>query len=201
MKSFLSIMEKRYSCRNFLRQELSDSEKTLILEAGRLTPCSFGLETTRFHICESPESRNGMFKACFGQNSVKTSPFIVVLASLEDDVDPDGEYARKCFIRNGGDLDYFIEDFRPYYEGLVEKGKTEDWKKCQAYLCAANMMTAAASAGIQSCAIEGFDPEMVKNLLFPGKKSQAEIVLVFGYPDDDFRPKLRFSTDDLVVKH
>jgi nitroreductase len=70
---------------------LDDSEIQKILEYGRLTPTSFGLELWSFHVVKGPEAKEALFHACFDQESVRNqcndrccagppSPFAILTA-------------------------------------------------------------------------------------------------------------------------
>jgi len=64
------------------------------------------------------------------------------------------------------------------------------------------MMTGASELGIQSCAIEGFDEDLVLALLGQDRKDwTVSMVIPFGYPAEPARPKIRASLESLVVRH
>ena len=66
------------------------------------------------------------------------------------------------------------------------------WTAKQAYIAAANMMTAAAFIGIDSCPIEGFEKENVEDILGLDKsKYQLALVLPFGYRVNEQPGKIR----------
>jgi nitroreductase len=101
-----------------------------------------------------------------------------------------------------GSLTDFVEDYRPYYDFLREKGRLESWSRSQGYLAVANMMTGSAALGIQSCAIEGFDEDLVLAILGLDRKDwTVSMVILFGYPAEPTRPKIRASLESLVVRH
>lgn len=201
--SFVKLLEDRKTCRLYKNQKLSDEVQKVIFEAARLTPSSFNLEPTTVHVVEQGPLTDGMFEACFFQKSVKTAPMTVVLTTLrnKEQVNPDGEYVKKRFERQG-DLNYFIEDFRPYYQILSDMGEITPWLKRQAYIVLANMMNAATSVGVQSCAIEGFDEKKVADVLGLNlDETQVALVITFGYPDEELREHIRVGLDELVVRH
>jgi nitroreductase len=115
---------------------------------------------------------------------------------------PDGDLVHSRGKRFPDPLDVFIADYRPYYDYLKQEGRLDCWLKSQGYLAVANMMTGAASMGIQSCAIEGFHEQQVLDVLsLDGNQWQASLLATFGYPAEAERPKIRESLEDLVVFH
>jgi len=201
--TFLEAMQNRFACKHYSERKISEEDLLSILEYGRLTPTSFGLELWSFHVVEKPALRKHLFTACFEQESVSTAPLsIIVLCRTQSYLDPDGPSVKDRGSRFPGSLTAYIEDYRPYYDFLREEGRLECWSRSQGYLAVANMMTGAANLGIQSCAIEGFDEGLVLALL--GQESEdwtVSMVIPFGYPSEPARPKIRASLESLVVRH
>ncbi len=201
--TFLEAMQSRFACKLYLDTKISEDELFAILEYGRLTPTSFGLEMWSFHVVENHALRERLYHACFDQASVLSAPLsIITLSRKPSFLDPDGLLVRERGIRFPGLLSDFIEDYRPYYEFLQKEGRLESWSRSQGYLAVANMMTGAAALGIQSCAIEGFDEDLVLALLGLDREGwTVSMVTPFGYPAEPARPKIRASLAELVVRH
>ncbi len=201
--TFLEAMQGRFACKLYADMEIEEADILSILEYGRLTPTSFGLEMWSFHLVENPLMRKELYHACFDQDSVLSAPFsIITLTRPPSYLHPDGEAVKARGIRFPGSLSLFVEDYRPYYDFLVEEDRLECWSRSQGYLAVANMMTGAAALGIQSCAIEGFDEASVLTLLgLERKEWMVCMVIPFGYPAEPARPKIRESLDELVVRH
>lgn len=201
--TFLEAMQGRFACKLYKDKRISEEDLLSILEYGRLTPTSFGLEMWSFHVVENQAMREQLYRACFEQTSVLSAPLsIITLSRPPSFLHPDGPYVKARGRRFPGELSLFVEDYRPYYEFLAAEGRLESWSRSQGYLAVANMMTGAAELGIQSCAIEGFDEEMVLTLL--GLKREewiVSMVIPFGYPGESERPKIRASLEELVVRH
>lgn len=201
--NFLQAMQSRFACKRYAQTMITHEDLTSILEYGRLTPTSFGLELWSFHVVQGQGLRQELYHACFDQESVLTAPLsIVILCRPPAFLDPDGPAVHQRGERFPGSLTDFVEDYRPYHEFLKSEGRLESWSRSQGYLAVANMMTGAAALGIQSCAIEGFDEAKVLGLLGLGKEDWlVSMVIPFGYPDEPPRTKIRQSLDDLVVFH
>ena len=73
------------------------------------------------------------------------------------------------------------------------------WSSKQCYLALANMMTGAASLGIDSCPIEGFSKSAVEALLAIDPQQYGVVAAVtFGYRAGEQTPRLRQPLADLV---
>ncbi|MGI6490357.1 MAG: NAD(P)H-dependent oxidoreductase [Spirochaetales bacterium] len=201
---FLSAMKRRFACKRYDQSNpLTEAEISQILEFGRLTPTSFGLEPWSFHAVVSGEKKEQLYRACFEQETVSTSAMTVaVLVHTAPYMDPDGRWVRERGGRFPGSLDFFVEDYRPYHTFLAEEGRIDCWLRSQGYLAIANMMTGARTMGIQSCAIEGFDEQKVLAVLGADPaRWQVSLLASFGHPAEAEREKIRLSAEELVVFH
>ncbi|MBU3953335.1 MAG: nitroreductase family protein [Proteobacteria bacterium] len=73
------------------------------------------------------------------------------------------------------------------------------WCSKQCYIALANMMTTAASMGIDSCPMEGFEKKRVEKLLeIDTRKFEVSVLLALGYRAGDQPPRRRYPIDELV---
>lgn len=197
-RAFLGAMERRYACKRFDGRPLEPDFEDYLLEIGRLSPSSFGLEPWRFIAvrggAESNRAlREALAKAAFDQEAVSSAGLILaVLVHRSDDYRPDSAFVRSRSGRFPGGHPVFAADYLGYHEYLVKNGLVEHWARAQAYIPLANMMTGAAAVGIDSCAIEGFDPGLVLSALGEDPGTWAVGILgVFGRRAEAVRPKIR----------
>lgn len=78
-----------------------------------------------------------------------------------------------------------------------------DWVSKQTYIALANMMTAAALIGIDSCPIEGFNYDKVHDILekeglLEDGRFDISVMAAFGYRVKEPRPKTRRALDQIV---
>ena len=200
---FMRSMEHRFACKRYRETPLESTMVHHILEAGRLSPTSFGLEGWHFHVIRSSEMRRSLVSPCFDQESVATAPLIIVITALKSSsYDPYGSFVSQRGRRFPGSLDEFVEDYLGYYKFLKEQGRLDCWSRSQCYIACANMMQGAAEMGIQSCVIEGFDEDKVASIIdLDTSLWQVALVITFGYPDEPHREKIRQPLDDLVTHH
>ncbi|AEC02328.1 NAD(P)H-dependent oxidoreductase [Parasphaerochaeta coccoides] len=203
-KSFMAAMERRFACKNYADRPVEDADIAFILECGRLSPTSFGLEMWEFHVVKTPGMRMALHDACFGQQAMKSAPLsIIVTARKGESYDPYGELIRQRASRFPGTMDEFVDDFQGFHEYLKDKGFLDQWSEKQCYIAIANMMTGAASLGIQSCAIEGFRNDKVLALLGRNPAHwNVGLISTFGYPaEDETRERIREPLENLAFYH
>jgi nitroreductase len=199
MKSqLLKIFRRRHACHLFHADRLLPMDDlNFILEAGRLSPSSFGLEQWKFVVLTGNEQKLALQAACFQQPQVGTASAVVVILAKLAEMDPDSDYLYRLMAREypGDALDGALKNYRSFHAATNVKA----WSENQCHIAAANMMTAAAGIEIDSCAIGGFDPAEVQRLLeIDPARHHPSLILAFGYCAQAPGEKLRLPLEDLV---
>ena len=202
--SFLFVMRRRFACKLYdTARPLAEDEIDFILECARLSPSSFGIEHWHLWAVTGAEKKSKLFDACFAQDAVGSAPLVVVaVARRERFYDPESEFIRARGSRFPGGLSVFVDDYRGYWEYLKSNGLTDSWARAQCYIACANMMTGAASVGIDSCAIEGYDNKRILAALgLSCDDWQTGIVTVFGHSaETEAREKIRMSREEIITR-
>lgn len=95
----------------------------------------------------------------------------------------------------------FYEKFQKEDFKLLESDRTlNDWASEQTYIALANMMSGAATMGIDSCPIEGFDMALSEKFLaeelgIDTDEFGASVMVAFGYRKDEPKGKSRLEID------
>jgi nitroreductase len=199
-RAFLSAMRRRYACKLFDRdipvaRELVD----YLVECIRLSPSSFGLEPTHVVAALGSELRAELAASSGGQDPMATAPLIFLLvAPREMAYSPDSEFVRSRAERFPGGLSAFKADYEGYYGFLRAGLRLEPWARAQSYIALANAMTGAAAAGLDSCAIEGFDePLALAAAGLDGSSWMACVMAAFGYRAEGRRERFRLSAVEM----
>ena len=199
MKKQLSdIFRRRHACHEFKTDlPLAAADLDFILEAGRLSPSSFGLEQWKFLVLTSPEIKATMQSACFQQPQVGNASALVVILAKLSELDPDHPYAQKLLAREypGEALEPALQNYRGFHANTDVKA----WSISQCHIAAANMMTAAAGIGIDSCAIGGFLADEVRKILdIDPAQYEIALILALGVCAQPAGEKLRLPSQELV---
>ncbi|BAK73528.1 MULTISPECIES: NAD(P)H-dependent oxidoreductase [Arcobacter] len=205
-KTFMEAMDFRHACKIFDEtKKISDEDMKFILEAGRKSPSSFGMEAWKFLVITNEELKAKLRPACWDQPQITTcSHLVVVLAGIES-VKPESGIPALRFGRR--EMPQEKKDFyNKLYKDHLTVTKVLDsdenvfaWTAKQTAFAAANMMTAAAIKGIDSCPIEGFDKAKVEEILgLDTKKYQLSLVLPFGYRINPQSSQMRLAFDEVV---
>lgn len=216
MNSILDIMNFRFACKTFDPQrKIPEDQFHTILEAGRLSPSSYGFEPWKFLVIQNKELREAIKAVAWGaQTQLPTASHVVVLLARQPEaITPTSEYLQKTIMQ---ETQHMPEDIqKAYTEKYADFLKNDfalagneragfEWACRQAYLALDSMMIAAASMQIDSGPMEGFNKEKLELLLaeheiLDRKTFGVACMIAFGYrTEPPHRPKMRRPLDQVV---
>ncbi len=204
MKTFEEAMEFRHACKVFdTSKKISDKDIKFILEAGRKSPSSFGMEAWKFLVITNEELKAKLRPACWNQVQVTSCSHLVVVLAGIDSVKVESGLPEKRFARRDmtqEQLDFYLGLYAEHLkETLSSNENIYSWTVRQSYIAAANMMTAAATLEIDSCPIEGFDKGAIEEILdLDISRYQLSMVLPFGYRLGEQSTQLRLPYEEVV---
>ena len=204
MNTFLDAMNYRHACKQFDdNRKISAHEFEKILEFGRLSPSSFGMEQWRFKIIDSSDIRQKLKAACWDQPQITDASHVIVICAITSDVEPGSGYVEKLFTRRNlpaEATEIYLKKYQSHHENEISpRMTTYAWSSKQCYIALANMMTGAASLGIDSCPIEGFNKTEVQQVLnIDTKNEEVAVVVTFGYRAGEQSLRLRQNMNELV---
>jgi len=201
---FTKAMEFRHACKVFdENKKISDEEMTYILEAGRLSPSSFGMEGWKFLVITNEAFKAKIRPLCWDQVQVTSCSHLVIVLAAIDNVKVESGEVKKRFERHNMPAEQ-LAAYMDIYPKHLEKTLSSDeniyhWTAKQSYIALGNMMTAAAYIGIDSCPIEGYEKENLEVLLaLDTSKWQLSVVLPLGYRINEQPTKQRLAVDQVV---
>lgn len=204
MNAIIDALSFRHACKKFNPdKKISRPDMETILEAARLSPSSFGMEAWKFLVLSSPEIREKLRPACWDQAQVTDSSHVVVILARPNLVLPDSDWVKAGFARRQLPEDAtlaYIQRYKWYVETEVfPRMSLYAWCCKQCYIALANMMTAAAAMGIDSCPMEGFEKEKVEAVLdIDTDQYEVAVLLALGYRAGEQTPRLRHGPEMVV---
>lgn len=204
MNKFLESAHFRHACKLFNEgKKIPKDTFDEILEVGRLSPSSFGMEPTRLIVARSKSAKEALKPLCWEQPQITTASEVVVFKSLKCDLMPPSEYAKQNSLRRKMNVDSykkFSDVLGGYLRGRgFEGANIGNWSALQSYIMATYMVAYAAYLGIDTCYIEGFDKQGVEKLYgLDSFKEQVSLIVCFGYRAKEQQPRFRISIDELV---
>ena len=203
-KTFMEAMDFRHACKIFDEtKKVSDEDINYILEAGRKSPSSFGMEAWKFLVITNEELKAKIRPACWDQVQITSCSHLVIILAGIDAVKPEfDEVARKFKRREMPQekLDFYLGLYAGHLKDTLSSNENiYSWTARQTYIALGNMMTAAAVKGIDSCPIEGFEKEKVEEILkLDLSKYQLSCIVPFGYRINEQSTQLREPLQNVV---
>ncbi len=202
--NFTKAMDFRHACKIFDdSKKINDEEMHYILEAGRKSPSSFGMEGWKFLVITNEALKAKLRPVCWDQVQVTScSHLVIVLAAIENVKVESGEVEKRFKRREmpQESLDFYMDIYAKHLEKTLSSDENiYHWTSKQTYIALANMMTAGAYIGIDSCPIEGFEKEKVEEILaLDTSKWQVSVVVPFGYRLNEQSEQLRLPFEEVV---
>lgn len=201
--SCIDALNFRHACKIFDEEKKIPKEDfEYILEAGRLSPSSFGMEHWRFLVITNYDLKKRLRPFCWNQPQITTCSHLLVIKAIKDLLRPESKYIKDMFLRRDLPKEKFEKYLTIYKEFMQDKLEDEKlfcWSAKQCYIAAANMMSAAAFIKVDSCAIEGYEKDRVEEILNIDKKNEEiALMITFGYRVKSAPKKVRLDLKKIV---
>lgn len=204
--NFMDAMNFRHACKIFDEgKKIPEDILKNIVEVGRLSPSSFGMEPWEFLVVKSEDIKAKLRPSCWDQVQITSCSDLLVIVTKNSLVEPGSPYVEEMLKRKNLPQEMFESYMSIYgsFLGAKAEGKPDfykDWTAKQAYIAAGNMMTYAASEKVDSCPIEGFDKDEVeKTLDIDGKEKSVALIIAFGYRVNEQPAKVRLPIDEVCT--
>lgn len=218
-KAIMDAFEYRYACKKFNpEQHIPQADFDVILETGRLSPSSFGFEPWKFLVVGNERDRDRELREKLapvswgGKNSLRgADKYVLFLARKAGDMTAGSDYLTYMMREVKGMPQDAAEGMTAAFGqwqrndfDLMESDRAMfDWSCKQTYIALANMMTAAAMLGIDSCPVEGFNRAAVEDVLaeeglLDRDHFGVSVAAGFGYRAEQQPGKVRQPLKDIV---
>jgi nitroreductase len=204
--TFLSQLNWRYATKKFdTNRQVSTADLDQIIEAIRLTPTSFGMMPYHFYIITNPEVKAQILPISWNQPQITTCSHLIVFVARTDLETVTDEYFT---LMSGGNAEVRA-DLKGYEDMVSGFAKSKDeagalaWAAKQAYIAHGFALAACSELEIDSCAMEGFDPAALGEILKLPANQKAVVMLPIGYRAEDEMPrgsKVRFAREDMFTE-
>ena len=190
MSKIIESLSWRYATKKFdTNKKLSENKVKTLKEAFNLTATSFGLQTISMLVISNEDLKKSLIEHAYNQKQVYEASHLLVICIQNDikDKDVNDFFDNIKVIRNTPET--ILESYRNYLlQSMRDKSVEErqQWSMNQAYIALGNLMTVCAIEGIDSCPMEGFNPEKYDEILnLKDKGLKSLLLLPVGYRAED----------------
>ena len=201
----LKQLQWRYATKVFdSSKKIEESDFKELMEATRMSPSSYGLQSWKAFIVENIETRKKLREAAYNQSQITDASHLVVFVTpkIIDEKNINGFI--KLIAETRSVSEDSLEGYKQSMLGAVSRkagNEIGDWAAKQAYIALGFLLETAALKNIDSCPMEGFDNKKFDEILGLDKKGyESRVVCALGYRSKDDGhakdKKVRFSEGD-----
>ena len=187
--NYLEALSRRYSVKKFNNEIISREILHNILESGKLSASSLGLQPYKILVVESKEMKEKLIPAFYNPSQISTCSHLMVIISKKtlDESYVNGYFRHISEVRETPEekLDLFRISINQH---INQKTHDEifNWAEKQSYIVLANLMYAAAIESIDTCPMEGFRQDLIEEILEINPESEkVTVTLALGYRSEE----------------
>jgi len=207
--SLLNALNWRYATKIFDPSiKISPADWSTLQQSLVLTPSSFGMQPWRFVVVADASTRAKLKAASWDQSQITDASHLVVFAARTqlNEQDVQRHIERVAAVR--GIPVSSVEPYKQRVMDIMVKGPrakmASEWAARQCYIALGNLMTSAALIGIDTCPLEGIDPEAYDTVLELGSSGYKTVVAcALGYRSTEDKysklKKVRFPASELFI--
>ena len=183
--NYLEALSKRYSVKKFNRGIIPQEILNPILESGKLSASSLGLQPYRILVVESELMKQKLIPAFYNPSQISTCSHLIVIVSKKmlEQRYVDGYFRHISEVRETPPES--LEPFRKSISQHIEQKNSDalfHWAEKQSYIVLANLMYAAALENVDTCPMEGFRQDIIEELLETDPETEkVTVTLALGY--------------------
>lgn len=200
----------RYATKKFdPARKISEADWEALEQVLVLTPSSYGMQPMKFMVITDPGIRAQLVPASWNQRQpADCSHYVVFAARVKNtEADVDRYMARIAEVR-GSSIEAQAGLKKMLMSDVVHGPRGQralEWATNQVYIALGNFMTSAAMLGIDTCPMEGIEPDQYDAILgLSAQGYRTAVACAAGYraADDKYAalPKVRFPESELITR-
>lgn len=183
--NYLEALSRRYSVKKFNGEIIPRETLHNILESGKLSASSLGLQPYKILVVESNDMKQKLIPAFYNPSQISTCSHLIVIISkkIVEETYINGYFKHISEVRETPleQLNLFRNSISQH---INQKSQDEifNWAEKQSYIVLANLMYAAAIESIDTCPMEGFRHDVIENILDINPETEkVTVTLALGY--------------------
>lgn len=191
-------------------KKVSQENIDKIIEAARLAPTSSGLQPFRLLVVESQEVKEKLVERALNPDCMRECSHVLIFAGWKDysDQKVDDVYDMTTEKRGlpQGRFSSYTDKLKEIFNNQSTQENFEHIAR-QAYIAMGFALAQAAELRVDSCPAEGFNTDLVDEVLELDKQGLKSIALIYvgvADPERDWiapMAKVRNATEEFVIKY
>jgi len=195
--NIIDNLKWRYAVKKFdTNKNLTQEQLNLLKEAFNLTATSYGLQPLKLVVLENKEIQEKLVPHSWNQQQILQVSHLLVICVKDNYTPKEVETYFNLVQQIRNTPDNVINPFKEFLTAEIAKKTQEElfiWNKNQAYIALGNLLTVCAMQQIDSCPMEGFNPEKYDEILqLKERNLKSVLVLPVGFrAEDDYMKDLK----------
>lgn len=204
--NYIENLKWRYATKKFdSSKKISSENLEKLKEAIQLSVSSYGLQLYKVIIIENTDLREKLKLVSWGQGQITDASHLVVFCNYTNVKNKHVDYFLNMTARLQDIEVKNLNGYGDFMKGKIKEMTTSElfnWTSRQTYLALGNLLSACAELKIDSCPMEGFEPEKYNEILNLSEQGlNAAVIATIGYRSNEDhtqnRPKVRKSINEL----
>jgi len=189
MENIIDLLNWRYAVKRMTGDKVPDEKINTILNAAHLSPSGIGLQPYEIIVISDPDIKKQILPIAMDQSVVTESSHLLVFAVWDEYTTEriDHVFDHLISIRNSESTSYERQrHFAKRFFGNMSIEENFHHAAKQANIALGLAIVAAASQGIDTTPMEGFDPSALDEFLdLHSKGLRSSMLLAVGYRDTE----------------
>jgi len=209
-QQLVDALNWRYATKKFdAAKKIPDADWQALEQSLVLSPSSIGLQPWKFFVVTDAAMKERLQAASYRQSQVSECSHFVVFTVRRDIDAAHVERHIARMVEVTGVAPDSLEKFRAMTMKNLDQarvaGTLDHWQEHQVYIALGKFMAAAAVLAIDTCPMEGIEPQKYDQLLgLAGSGYATAVACAAGYrrADDKYATmkKVRFKPEDVIVR-
>lgn len=195
---FEELLMARYATKKFDGKKIDEDKFDQVMEMIRYSPSALNIQPWKIKVITDEETKKKLSAASMDQAQITTCSHLLVFCAVTDL--PGNAEKITTMMKGVGvpeeNLNMFQDVVKIFLSNYTsETGVVE--AQHNVFIAAATAIYAAKSLGIDSCPMQGFNPEAYSEILDIPSDIVPTMLVPMGYPADKPMPKMRFPKEDI----
>jgi nitroreductase/dihydropteridine reductase len=198
--TFHDLVQRRYAVKQFDGRKIPEEQMQELYEIIRYAPSGLNFQPWKIKVITDPEVKQRLLHASWDQPQITTCSHLLVFCANENLKGQIEKIAAE--MRKEGIEEETVEKYEKLAKDFVVHVAPESlkaWTQHNVFLALATALYGAASLGIDSCPMGGFDPEGYARILDLPPFLIPTMLCALGYAADEPRPKIRLPVSEIII--
>ena len=195
---FKELLMARYATKKFDGKKIDEDKFDQVMDMIRFSPSALNIQPWKIKVVTDEETKKKLSAASMDQAQITTCSHLLIFCALTDL--PGNAEKITTMMKGVGVPEENLKMFQEVID-IFLSNYTSETRVVEAqhnvFIAATTAIYAAKSLGIDSCPMQGFNPEDYSEILDIPSGLVPTILVPMGYPADKQMPKMRFPKEDI----